>query len=78
MPPQTKKQAEKALGANPIPSSQQTGQSGGPAGMTFSEAASTPVMTQQEAVVAQAQQQQQQNQQQQRDQRTRAHFRRSP
>ena len=42
-----------------------TGQSGGPAGMTFSEAASTPVMTQQEAVVAQAQQQQQQNQQQQ-------------
>ena len=57
MPPQTKKQAEKALGANPIPSSQQTGQSGGPAGMTFTESVSNPNIgvTQQEA-----QQQQQQ------------------
>ena len=43
-----------------------TGQGGAPAGMTFSEAASNPnIMSQQEAVIAQAQQQQQQNQQQQ-------------
>ena len=63
MPPQTKKQAEKALGANPIPSSQQTGQSGGPAGMTFTESVSNPNIgvTQQEA---QEQQQQIQNQNQ--------------
>ena len=63
MPPQTKKQAEKALGANPIPSSQQTGQSGGPAGMTFTESVSNPNIgvTQQEA---QQQQQQIQNQNQ--------------
>jgi hypothetical protein len=50
MPPRTAIQARRSLGANPIPSSQ-TGQSGGPAGMTFTESVSNPSIgvTQEEA-----------------------------
>lgn len=50
MPPRTAIQAKRSLGANPIPSSQ-TGQSGGPAGMTFTESVSNPSIgvTQEEA-----------------------------